>query len=252
MSSKDHISLDDVRAAKPSLRPTAEEWADSERGRQVLERVLAADREARPTVYRAESRRASWGPRPRLAFAGGFVVIVAVAVALAVVFTGNGGTKGVGPVASAPGATQTSTQASDGSGQLTTKTILSDLMPLYMEIVYQTADKTSSDTIGVDQAVNFGLISGARATEEALGQSMTNGEYAVLLVKAFRTLLWQSSPPMQAGDADDLPSAIQTLKKAGVILPKDGEFAPGDLLTKDTEQRLLSRVRDIFERVAQE
>jgi hypothetical protein len=257
MSSKDHMSLDDIKDAKPTFRPTAEEWVDSERGRQVLERVLAADRAARPTVYRTQSRRASWATRPRLAFAGGFVVIVAVAVALAVAFSGNGGTKGVGPVASTPGSTEASTptSASDstltsaGSGQVTLEAALADVVPLYLLYFSQNADRGSENTDSLtEQAVEFGLVSDAQASDAATSP-LTNGAYAVLLANAFGRYLPQNGASSESVDPAATPDeskAIGSLMRAGVLLPADGDFVAGQPLSKSLQRLLLGRVRNIL------
>ena len=59
MSRREDPFLSDVTDAKPPLWPPADEWVDSERGRRVLERVLATDRAAGPRT-RALHRRAAW------------------------------------------------------------------------------------------------------------------------------------------------------------------------------------------------
>ena len=52
MKRRDDISLDEIRAARPQLRPTGDEWVESERGRRVLERVLESDRSASSGPFR--------------------------------------------------------------------------------------------------------------------------------------------------------------------------------------------------------
>ena len=237
MSRQEDTFLDDVRGAKPPVWPPADEWANSEHGQRVLERVLAADR-AGGARGRAQHRRTAWWAGPRLVFAAGGLAVVVLAVALAFVFAGHGPGQGA--------ATQSTVPV---SAQVTGAAAVADLMPLYRskagtEMV--SIDNTVSAQ--VEQAVALGLVTREQASGGWASSPMTQGEYAVLLVKVFGSILPQGTFPERQIDPHSTPAerqAMGALVTSGIILHVDGEFAAGQRLAKEVEDRLLSRIERI-------
>ena len=237
MSRHEDSFLDDVRDAKPPVWPPADEWANSEHGQRVLERVLAADR-AGGARGRAQHRRNAWWAGPRLVFAAAGLMVVVLAVALAFVFAGHGPGQGA--------ATQSTVPV---SAQVTGAAAVADLMPLYRskagtEMV--SIDNTVSAQ--VEQAVALGLVTREQASGGWASSPMTQGEYAVLLVKVFGSILPQGTFPERQIDPHSTPAerqAMGALVTSGIILHVDGEFAAGQRLAKEVEDRLLSRIERI-------
>jgi hypothetical protein len=234
MSRQEDSFLDDVRDAKPPVWPPADEWANSERGQRVLERVLAADRVA-GARSRAQHRRTAWWAGPRLVFAAGGLVVVVLAVALAFVFAGQGPDQGA--------VTQSTTP---GVEQVTGAAAVVDLLPLYsLQSHGDWAPVGNNTSAQVEQAVTLGIVSHEEASGEWASSPLTQGEYAVLLVRAFGNSLPQDTFPVQQIDQRSTPAerqAIEALVTSGIILPRDGAFVPVETLTKDVEDRLLGRV----------
>jgi hypothetical protein len=244
MSRREDTFLDDVRDAKPPVRPSADEWVDSERGRRVLERVLAADR-ATGARGRAKHSRTAWWAGPRLVFAAGALIVVVLAVALAVVFAGRGTDQG--------GVTQSTAPTAE---QVTGAAAVADLMPLYRLKSSSDIAPTGNGTVSqVEQAVALGLVTREAALGAWATSPMTQGDYAVLLVKAFGSILPQGTFPEQQIDARSTPTerqATSALMTSGIILPQDGGFAAGQTLTKEVEDRLLGRVEQAYSRLIKE
>jgi hypothetical protein len=240
----DNKFLDELRAARPAFQPYAEEWASGDCAREVLERVLAvaetaAVGRAEPVKTRGASRRAGhagarWWTGPRLLIAGGVLALVVVAVSLAVVFAG--GTADHGPIA---------------AGQVSKLTAVEDLMPLYRLKEGQTFDSlthpTSDSRSSLDQAVGLGLLTQAEVKDGSATKPITQGEYAVLLAKAFGSLLPERTYPTLAIDAGATAgerAAIGALATSGIILQADGPFSVSQTLTKEVESRLLDRIQE--------
>ena len=241
MNRQDDIFLDDVRDAKPPVRPSADEWVNGERGRRVLERVLAADRAA-SARGRAKHRHTAWWAGPRLVFAAGaLIAVVVLAVTLALVFANRGADQG--------GVTQTTAPAAE---QVTGAAAVADLVPLYALVTHNDLVPTVSGASSqVEQAVALGLVTRKEASSGWGSSPMTQAEYAVLLVKAFASILPQGTFPVRQIDPGATPderTAIGALMTSGIVLPKDGEFAAGQKLTKGVEDRLLGRVQEAYDR----
>ncbi len=237
MKRRDPISLDDVRAAKPELRPTGQEWLESEGGRRVLERILAADR-AESARRSAHKRLAARWAGPRLAFAGA-VVAIAVAVGIAVAFAGHDGS----PEATVA-ATGTSTQE---AARVSNVDAVADVMSLYQMVAPLDMLPEGDRAALAVQAAKLGLVDEKAVLGASASAAMSQGEYAVLLVKAFGGLLSDGPSPTLAVDPAAISSpgaAVRFLQDKGVILPEDGAFSLSKPLTVPVEERLLSRLRD--------
>ena len=237
MKKREDISLDDVRASRPRLRPSGEEWVGSERGRRVLERVLAADKSA-TAGNSVQQRRSGWSAGPRLAFAAGAVLIVALAVVFTVVVLARdeGKDRRVASTATSTPATQ----------QVSTYEAVAGIMPMYKNIKGYDSAPSKDGATELDQAVGMGLIPREAVSGAAASNPMTQGAYAVLLVKAFGGALPLGSPRQSVGPgaaAGEL-GAIDLLRAAGIILPGDGDFSAAQLLTKPVEDKLVARLQE--------
>ena len=239
MSRQEDPFLNDVTDAKPPLWPPADEWIDSDRGRRVLERVLAADPPAGHPA-RAQHRRAAWFARPRLVFAVGGLAVVALAVTLALIIASQVGQ---------PGALTLTTQP--GVEQVTGAYAVADLMPVYRANSHSDFASTGNGVSAqVDQAVSLGLVSREEASGSWASSALTQGQYALLLVKAFGDSLPQGSFPDQPVDPKATPAerqAISALVTSGIVLPQDGTFAAGEALTTDMEDLLLIRLKQALD-----
>ena len=235
MSRQEDPFLNDVTGAKPPLWPPADEWVDSERGRRVLERVLATDRAAGPRT-RALHRRAAWFAGSRLAFAAGGLAVVALAVALVLIVAGQVGHPGK--------VAQSTLPAPKG---VAGGVAVADLMPLYrLSAGHDWAPTGNGVSAQVDQAVALGLVTPEEASGAWASSPLTQGQYAELLVAAFGNALLQGTFPEQPIDPKATSAerqAINALVTSGVIVPQDGEFAAGKALTTDMEDLLLTRIK---------
>ena len=175
-------------------------------------------------------------------FTAGGIAVVALAVTLALVLAGQGGRQGA--------VTQSTVPAAE---QVSGATAVADLMPLYRLKSSNDLTPAGNDASAqMEQAVAQGLVTREQASGAWASGPMTQGAYAVLLVKAFASFLPQGGFPEQ--QMDPLATlaerqAIAALMSSEVILSQDGRFVAGQTLTKDVESRLLGRVRNIFERV---
>jgi hypothetical protein len=172
-----------------------------------------------------------------MAFAAGAVLIVALAVVLTVVVLAQD--KGrERRVAS------TATSAPDKQ-RVSTYEAVAGIMPMYQDLNGYDSAPSEDDATVLDQAVIMGLIAREAASGDAASSPMTQGEFAVLLVKAFGEKLPLGSPPSSVDPvtvAGEL-GAIDLLRAAGIILPEDGDFAPAQPLTKSVQDRLLRRLQ---------
>jgi hypothetical protein len=240
MKRRDDISLDDVRASRPLLRPSGEEWVESERGRRVLERVLASDRPAPATATvrsSARSKRGSWWAGPRLVFVTGAVVVAALAVVFAAVLLARDEGKERRVASTATSATV--------AQPVSTHEAVAGVLPMYKDLKgFDSAPPQNGSTV-LDQAVSLGLVPREAVSGEGASGPMTQGEYAVLLVRAFGGLFLRgpSPHPVDQGSVIDELGAIDLLRTAGVILPEDGDFAAAEPLTTPVEDRLIGRLQ---------
>ena len=238
MSRQDDPFLNDVTDAKPPLWPPADEWVDSDRARLVLERVLAGDEAAGHRTH-ARHRRAAWFSGPRLVFAIGGLVVVALAVTLALIIAGQVDHTGA--------VTQTTQPAAE---QITGAVAVADLMPLYRLVSHNdVAPAGNGASAQLDQAVVLGLVTSEEASGAWASSGLTQGQYAILLVKAFGNALPQGSFPEQPDDPKATSAerqAISALVTSGIVLPQDGVFVAGDALTADMEDLLLIRIKHVL------
>jgi hypothetical protein len=273
-TAKEDIFLENLRAAKPSHSPSAEEWVKGERGQDVLERVLSsaeasAHSSGRPTSDAATARpahsgprrasgritagRAGWWGRPRLVVAGGGIVVVALVVSLAVLLAGRADDKGT--VVDGSGTTVTNGGAAVAAGQVTKLAAIEDLMPLYRLITHESLDtigSSSGSLPAIDLALKMGLLTRGELANGSAGRPMSQGEYAVLLARAFGPVLLRSGSPAQRIDPEataEERAAIESLVTSGVIVSTDGDFDVRQTLTKETEIRLLTRVEESYGRL---
>ncbi len=237
MKRRDDIPLDEVRASRPRLRPSGDEWVDSERGRRVLERVLASDGSAKSRSY--AQRRSGWGTGPRLAFAAGAAVIVVLAVVLTVVVLAQDAGR-------EPEVASTST--STAAAQLvSTYDAVAAIMPMYTNLMgYDSAPLTNGATI-LDRAASMGLIPREAVSGDAASSPMTQGGYALLLARAFGRMLGSPALPFDPAATGGEQEAIDYLRAAGIILPGDGDFTASQMLTKSAEDKLIARLLGVLD-----
>jgi hypothetical protein len=238
MKRPNDISLDDVRESKPVLRPSGDEWVNSERGQRVLERVLAADRAATARGA-AQRRRSGWSAGPRLVFGAAAALVILLAVVVTVVVLAGDGTNGrvASPGTSAPAAEL-----------VTNFDAVAGIMPLYFDTSSFDHVTPEDGPTPVDIAVALDLVSPEEVSGGSASSAMTQGDYALLLVKAFGRLLphGSSAASIDPAATASAQGAISFLQSAGIILPEDGDFKAAEPLTKSVETRLLGRLREEF------
>lgn len=237
--------LREIEAAKPEHRPSAEEWAESERGQRVLAQVLA---EAGPK--RAERRKEQLPPktrswvRRRAVPVAALLAVVLVALSLTLLLADRGAKE-----ETVTGET-TSTPAHAGSllpaGQVTKLRAVEHLMPVLLVVFGGDRAGTTDATALLNMAVERGLITRAEIADGADALPLTQGEYARLLWQAFARFLPEDAGPAGPVDPAASPpeqSALEGLGRAGVIRPLDPPFMVSEPLLPDTEALLLDRVR---------
>jgi hypothetical protein len=242
MSRKEDISLDEVRGAKPPLWPPADQWLESERGQAVLDRILAADQDA--TVQRrARRRRGGWGTVPRVAFAAGMVVVIAIA-AVFTILAAQRTLDHRGPVAS--GGTEVTAEEA-----VTLEAAVADILPVYAKQIDFTFDQGSDSAESpVQRALKLGLLTNGQASGEAPSSLITNGDFALLLAKAFGRSLFDTDGltpgPVDPQATLEQRTAVESLMGSGIIRETDDMFYVRRPLTRATEQRLLERIAHVI------
>ena len=248
--------MEEIRAAKPKPRPSAQDWVSSERGRSVLRRVLAgaecrASTASEHTGVRPGPReRARWWSGSRIAIVATALVLVVLAVSLSLVFADRDA--GRPTVAKDSTTTLAGPGAEQPSGGVTKLSAVEHVMQLvHVRMMWLAESVGSSTTIDkaslLDQAVDRGLITPSEISGGSAAGPLTQGQYAVLLWKAFGTG-WSgttapTSPVVGTVDPDE-KAAIQSLQSAGIIREADGVFLADRLLDSEEEQLLLGRMKD--------
>jgi hypothetical protein len=252
---KDRL-IDDIRAARRTPGPSAEEWVESERGRRVLGRVLesvdtpapapcARTAEGRGPRTRARSWRAS-----RIAIAAVILVIVVIALSISLVFAGR--------EADRPTVAQDShtTLANPGTVELTGGVSKLSAVEHVMRLLHA-GTMWLSDSVGgattvdgaslLDEAVDRGIVTRYELSSGSAAEPFLQGQYAVLLWKAFGPYVSRTTAPTSPlpgiGDPGER-TAIQGLQSAGVIRESDGAFVVDQPLDSKREQLLLDRMED--------
>jgi hypothetical protein len=244
MSTEADTFLGAVRSARPPQWPPAGDWVDSDRGDRVLQAVLAADRAA--LGARGTQRRGAraWAG-PRLALAACVVVVAVVAVSVAVILSNHESGQTPGVVAS----TQSTAVTTE---QVTKLDAIVDLLPAFrLKVSVDATPSTAPGWTPSDEAVTLGLASRDDVAGPTASKPITQGQYAILIVSAFGTILSGGSMPERQIDPQASPgerAAIQTLITSGILLPEDGTYLASKNLTKSTEGRLLSRVEAAYHR----
>jgi hypothetical protein len=247
--------IDEIRAARPKLEPSAEEWAKGERGQRVLKGVLASAEtsastaKARAPLDRGPRWWAGFGTRPRMLIAAAVVVVAVLAVTLSVVLPGRTANtpmvaEGTSTTSAGPGTTE--------PGSLVTKL---DAVEHVMQLDYARAQwLAQGPSIGtapevpawwLEYAVAQGLIRESDVSGESAGEPMLWGEYVVLLWRVFGPYLSHETAPTTPIPENVDPAigaAIQGLQSAGVIQAADGGFVADQPLNGETEQLLLARM----------
>jgi hypothetical protein len=159
-------------------------------------------------------------------------------VALAFVFTGQGPSEGVVTQSTAPAV-----------AQVTGAVAIADLLPVYqLKAGNEMVPMGNTVSAQVEQAVALGFVTREQVSGGWAAAPMTQGGYAVLLVRVFGSILPQGTFPERQIDPYSTPAerqAIGGLVASGIILSSDGEFVAGRRLTKEVEDRLLSRVEQV-------
>jgi hypothetical protein len=247
--------LDEIRAARPTAAPSAQDWVTDERGQRVLARVVAAGdartsaAAVRSTLRRSTPWRGRWWTGPHVAIAAAVLVLVVLAVSLPLVFAGRVADQG--KITEDSHTTVLNPGAAGAGDQVTKLSAVEHLMPLLHlktgESLESIGNSMSTVTIPVmEEAVARGLLTPGEVSRIS-ASPMTQGEYAVLLSKAFVDSLPQVSPPtlpISPGATSEERLAIEKLQQAGVIRKPDGVFEPGAILTSEQESRLLTRIEE--------
>jgi hypothetical protein len=218
---------DDLRAAKPALRPSADEWVEGDRGQRVLERVLASGETTEPassarTMGVRGRRGRAWRPYHTVAVAAALVLIV-LGASVWLVFSGRES------VAPQPAAGVTKLSA------------VEHVMQLVFTSISWSAESvgtaTTDEALLLSAAVERGLITSSEVDAGPAVGRMLEGPYAVLLWKAFGHYF-----PDVNLDAQ-LATAVEGLRGLGVIRESDGAFVPDHPLSSEREQLLLARMQ---------
>ncbi len=233
MKRRDDISLDEVQASRPRLRPPGDAWVDTDSGRRVLEHVLASDWSANaPSSVRP--LRSGWGTGPRLAFAAGAALIVVLAVVLTVVVL-------VKDTARGPEVASTTTSA-PAAQRVSTNDAIAGILPMYANLMgYDFAPPANGRTLA-DQAAAMGLIPREAVSGDGASSPMTQGGYALLLARAFGGMLGPPALPFEPAATSGEQEAIDYLRAAGIIVSQDGDFTASQALTKSVEDKLVARL----------
>lgn len=229
--------MEDLRAARPAPLPSAEDWVEGDRGRQVLQRVLASSEALAPASgTRAAKKRGSRG-RTRTwkgywtAIAVAAVLVVVLCGSLALLFTvGRGGRPAVAA----------------GVAELSAVEHITQLI-LTSEAWSSESGTTSplSQAALLSVATDRGLISSTEITAAAASRPVLEGQYVVLLWKAFGHAFPNTTAPTSpvSGSLDpQVAAAVQGLQGVRVIRESDGAFVPDRPLTSEREQLLLDRM----------
>jgi anti-sigma-K factor RskA len=257
MSNESHDSLmGEIKAARPTPCPSATDWVRSDRGRSVFRRVLAgvetraATASAQTVVGRGPHVRA-WSRRgSRIAIVATILVVAVLALSLSLVFAGR--------EADRPTVAQNSSTAlaapdtAEPTGGVTKLSAVENVMRLVHVTTLWFAEPGGSPTTVelaslLDQAVDLGLITRSEISGGSAAEPLSQGQYAVLLWKAFGPYVSRTTAPTSpvpgAVDPDE-KAAIQGLQSAGVIREADGEFVADRPLDGEQEQLLLQRMED--------
>jgi hypothetical protein len=232
--------MDEIRAARPTPRPSAQDWAKGEGGRRVLERVAEAG---------GSGGRARWGTGSRIAIAAAVVVAVALALSLSLVYAGGGAHQP--EVVDHPQTTVAVPGTAEPAGGVSRLSAVEHIMRLVFTRLSWAAESVGSSTTDhatlLDEAVAQGLISRSEITSESAAKPILEGEYALLLWTAFGPYLSLTTAPTSPvlGTTDPREkAAIQGLQAAGIFRESDGTFVSDRPLDGAREQLLLSRMED--------
>jgi hypothetical protein len=177
--------------------------------------------------------------------------VVVLAVSLTLVLAGQ--RAGEVTVSRDSHTTVASTGTSAPAEGVTMLSAVEDLMPLLRlktaESFESIGGGAGSGTVAaIEEAVARGLLTRAEVTNAAVSP-ITQGRYAVLLFKAFGSILRQGTFPALPVDAEAAPEereAITVLATAGIIRQADGAFVVSRSLTKEVESRLLDRIEQVI------
>lgn len=249
--------IDDLRAARPALRPSAQDWAKGDGGQRVLEGVLANAETAAPAPSaRTAGPRGAAGPEraARWAWSGqGYRTALAVtALVLLGAALSLGLSLGLGRAGSDPGSAESTTAESTTAATTAAVTKLSavqDVMQLVFTVISWSAESVGSSTtveaLLLSTAVDLGLITTSELTAASAAGPLLEGQYAVLLWKAFGHFFPVSAvptSPVATGLHAQQAEAIQELQRVGVIRESDGPFTPDRPLDSRRERLLLDRM----------
>lgn len=227
----------------------------SERGRRVLGRVLASvDTPASAPCARTAGGR---GPRARagswrasrIAIAAVILVLVVLALSLSLSFAGREADRPT--VAQDSNTTLANPGTAELAGGVTKLSAVEHVMQLvFTRIAWSTEPVSSSTTdqaLLLDEAVDQGLITRSEVTSGSAAEPILEGQYAVLLWKAFGPSFPETTAPTSPvfGIIDPQErAAIYGLQSAGVIRESDGAFVVDRPLNDERERVLLGRMED--------
>jgi hypothetical protein len=249
-----HILMKEIKAARPIHRPSAEDWVGSERGRRVLRHVLAGaeTRASTANVFTAvcngPRERARLGRGSRMGIVASILVSVILALSLVLVFAGREAER---PTVAQDAATTLAGPGTVAStGGVTKLSAVEHVMQLArMMTLWFTESGGSPTTVEsaslLDQAVNLGLIARSEISSGSAAAPLSQGQYAVLLWRAFGPYVsWTTAPtsPVPGTVDPDEKAAIHGLQSAGIIRETDGEFVADRPLDGEQERLLLDRM----------
>ena len=233
-------SMDEMKAAKPVYQPSAKEWLSSDRGQRLLERVLATAqvpaaaqdaRAGRPRGHGAAAR--PWRDHRLLLAAAAAALVVVVGVTLGLVLAGPGGGT-PGPVAA-------------GVTKLNAVEHVAQMVLSGADLSFEnTGSEVTNEAALLSEAVSLGLVTSAELDAGSGAEPMLEGQYAVVLWKAFGhyfPVAAGSTGPASGDQGAELTVALTGLRLVGVIKDADGAFEPERPLTVEREQLLLARMR---------
>jgi hypothetical protein len=234
--------MQELRAAKPSQPVSADKWADSEQADRLLARIHAA---AEATDEPNEGDRRSLVPR--LAWAVGGLILVAVAVFFSLWLIP--GISGDDQRASKPTAT------SPVIGTIMTlskEEVLSTLVSLFREHPgFLQAEPGDPPTDVRNSAQFVGLVRGSEAPRSAMGQPTTRGEFALWIWRGWSLVLPTTTTPPEISDRGTLGAeeleAVDAIVALNILeLNEANAFRATDDLTSQEAARAVSQLETLL------
>lgn len=232
--------LDELRRANPVDESRLDDWVANEGEGFLRSRVL-------PNVQATAGGERQTRMRFLSAAAVAIALVLAVVVPL-LVFVPLGASDNQPLATNAP--SQVSAPQSEHA--VSRDEALGQVVSLARDLgVYRPAPVPSAaqgDGTLIQQAVGYGILLASEGPDYRLNESISRGEFAIWLWRAFGSHLHVAEPGVMS-ELHNLPEeeqrAISSLVQAGILaLETDGQFHAADLLTTKDRSRTLGLIAD--------